>query len=114
VTFSKVYVKTIIENGDLPRSKKLPVWEMFEAFVKNANDRAPTGMKNLIQTDWIWVFMPTEIMFRINVIQGVCIAIVFSFIVMLIVTRNLLVSSTAIVCVAMVISSTMALMTLNG
>lgn len=87
---------------------------MFETFVKNANARAPIGMNNLIQTDWLWVFMPTEVMFLISVIQGVSIAIVFSFIVMLVITRNFVVSSSAIICVAMVISSVLCVMTLNG
>lgn len=114
IIFTMVHVKSTVEKGDLPRKIKLPIWEMFEEFVKSTNAKAPAGMKNLIQTDWVWVFMPTEIMFLHNVIQGICIAIVFSFLVMLIITRNFVVSSIAIVCVAMVITSVLSMMVLNG
>lgn len=58
--------------------------------------------------------MPTEVMFVKSVIQGILIAIAFSFIIMMITTWNVLQSLIAILCVAMVISSITAIMTLNG
>jgi len=58
--------------------------------------------------------MPTEKMLVSNAVFGIIMAIVFAFIVLLIATKNIIVSIFAIICVAMIIFSTVACFYWNG
>ena len=58
--------------------------------------------------------MPTEVAFAQNAKQGITISIIFAFVILLIATRNWVISSISIFCVMMVIVSIVAIMHLNG
>ena len=71
-------------------------------------------MASLVHSSNSWVQMPTELAFVQNAIQGIIIAIVFAFIILMIATRNYIISLMSIFCVAMVVVSIVAIMHLNG
>jgi predicted RND superfamily exporter protein len=77
----------------------------LETFVNNANNAAPVGLRNLIQGSGAWKFIPTEKHLVKNAIQGIALALTFSFIIVLVSTRNIINTILAIFCVGMVIMS---------
>jgi len=52
-----------------------------------------------------WAFMPSEKMFVSNAIQGIIVAMVFAFVIVLLSTGNIINAAISIFCVAMVIVS---------
>ena len=58
--------------------------------------------------------METEEEFMVSAAQGVCIAIIFSFIILMIATHNFILSFVAIFCVSIVIISVVAIIVMKG
>lgn len=71
-------------------------------------------MKSAQQTTiGIWAWMASEHAFVISAIQGIIIAILFSFGILLVATKNILLAFQAIFCVTIVIVSVLAIMVLQ-
>lgn len=78
------------------------------------NERAPEGMKNAIMTSSAWARMPLEPALQESANQGIGIAMTFAFIVLMIVTRNLIVSLVSIFIVSIIIFSMLTFMVWDG
>lgn len=59
--FTKVAINADYNQRD-PRSKKMPIYTVFEDFAESANKEAPEGMKNMRQASKGWNYMPSEYM----------------------------------------------------
>lgn len=71
-------------------------------------------MKNFNHASWMWAGMPTEVAFFESAIQGIGIALAFATVVLLIVTRNLIVTICSIFNVAVIIASMATFMVWDG
>lgn len=58
--------------------------------------------------------MPSESVFVQNAIQGIIIAVIFAFLILLVATGNIISAVVSIFCVALVIVSIVAVFQLNG
>jgi len=67
-------------------------------------------MKGLRQTTEIWPSIVTEAAFIKNAYQGVGIALLFAFIILIYATGNIIQSLSSIFCVAIVVVSMMAIL----
>lgn len=61
-----------------------------------------------------WVWMPSEKAFVSSAIQGIVIAMVFAFIVLLLATKNLVQASVSLLCVAIIIVWVVGIMVMKG
>ena len=76
---------------------------------------APKSMKSAIQTGGqYWAWMPSERAFLTSAFQGMTIATVFAFIILLIATRNVIQAFFSLVSVGIVIVSVLCIMYLQG
>ena len=76
---------------------------------------APVGLKVVYQeADVFWAWMQSEQAFFDGVRVGVSISAICAFVILLIATRNVLISLYAIVSVIFVVMSVVAVMVLNG
>lgn len=73
-------------NPDDTGAVKEPHYDKLEEFVNAANTNAPEGLKNLKQGAQAWSFIPTEKELVTNAIQGIALALGFSFIIVLVTT----------------------------
>jgi len=74
-------------------------------------DKAPIGLKSLYQScPQGWLFMPSEDAFVKGALQGIFIAMLFAFVILLIATRNLTQSIISISCVTGIVISVVAIM----
>lgn len=64
-------------------------------------------MRNMVQGSEAWAFMPTEAQLKDSAVQGIALALGFSFCIVLVSTRNIINSVLAIFSVSMVIFSIM-------
>ena len=71
-------------------------------------------MDNFYQTSSGWTFMVTEVEFKNSAIQGIGIAMAFSFVIVLFATNNVLMPIFAIASVAFTVLSVVAIMELKG
>ena len=75
---------------------------------------APDKVKNFEQACKAWANIPTEKAYVSSAFQGIAIAMIFSFIVLMVVTGNPITSLSAIICVSIVITSLITFMYWNG
>ena len=61
-----------------------------------------------------WVWMPSEKAFVSSAIQGIVIAMVFAFIVLLLATKNLVQASVSLLCVSIIIVWVVGIMVMKG
>ena len=80
---------------------------------ESAKTKAPK-MQNGRQTCGAWTSIEVEKAFVTSALQGIAIAMTFSFIVLMIVTRNLITSLSSIYCVTIIITSIITFMHWNG
>ena len=98
-----------------PYNKKKPVYDQWEAYVETFKSIAPTSLHSIKQTSGpTWSFMITEKVFASSALQGIGIAMSFAFIILLLLTRSILLSLFAGICITSVIASVMAIMVLKG
>lgn len=57
--FTKVVINADYNQRE-PRSKKMPIFNVFDEFAESANKEAPEGMKNMRQSSRGWNYMPSE------------------------------------------------------
>jgi len=97
-----------------PSSLKQPEHDKFEEFVTKKKEIAPVGLKYIEQSAPLaWGWMPTEKAFVTSAMQGMTIAIVFAFAILLIATRNIVLAILSILCVTMTIVSVVCIMVLQ-
>lgn len=85
--------------------------EYFQAFRENA----PQGLQACEQSGGVyWAWMASERAFVTSAVQGIIIATLFSFLILLIATKNIILATISIFCVAIVIISVVAIMSMNG
>lgn len=101
-------------NSRDPRATKLPYYNKIEEFITETDAKAPEGLKNLIQGSRAWNYMPTEKMMVQNAIQGILIAVLFAFVIVLLSTGNIINAAISIFSVSMVIVSITAFFFMNG
>jgi len=70
-------------------------------------------MKSLLQTSQAWTGIPPEKAFVTGAFQGIGASIVFSFVILMVVTRNLITSLVSIFCVSVIILSIVTFMHWN-
>ena len=75
---------------------------------------APEEMKSMLQTSMAWPGIPAEEAFVKGAFQGIIASISFSFIILMIVTKNLITSLVSIFCVTVIILSIVTFMHWNG
>lgn len=92
----------------------MPILDKINSFVSSWVSTAPDGLKSLHQVCRSFVFIPTEQAFYYSAMSGMALALTFSFIVLLIATRNIVVSVLSIVCVTIVIGSVVCIMVMKG
>lgn len=98
-----------------PYNIKNPIYLKWEAYFQAFRESAPLGLKSCEQTGGIyWAWMASERAFVISAVQGIIIATVFAFLILLVATRNILLATISIFCVAIVIISVVAIMSLKG
>jgi len=74
-----------------PSTVKKPYFDKLETFVQELRNKAPASFKSIHQTaGFTWVWMPSEVAFVTSAVQGIMIAMVFAFCVLLIATRNII------------------------
>ena len=94
---------------------KQPYYDWWQAFTERKREEAPAGLKSLKQTAGItWAVMPSETNFSESAIQGILLAIVFSFVMLVVSTRNIYQSLLSLLCVALIIASILCIMVLKG
>lgn len=94
-----------------PFEKKSPIFDQWEALLETARAKAPPGFTTLKQTSgFAWVWMPSERAFVSSAIQGIIIAMLFSYGVLLLATRNIIQASLSLLCVSIIIVSVVAIM----
>jgi hypothetical protein len=74
-------------NPQGPYSEKIVVWENFETFTKEWNDKAPQGMGRMqFNGGFFLAISESEKAFMRGAMSGIMIALAFSFIILLIST----------------------------
>ena len=97
-----------------PAFIKKPIIKQVNEFVDTHLETAPKGLQSLRMVCRGFVFVPTELAFYYSAMSGMGIALTFSFIVLLIATKNIILSTLSILCVTMVIGSVVCIMVLKG
>jgi predicted RND superfamily exporter protein len=95
-------------------SVKQPELDKWQDWVNKQAAIAPPGMRNILQTSDAWIDIPSERAFVRGAFSGILTSIIFSFIVLMVVTRNLLTSLASIFCVTVIIFSIITFMYWNG
>ena len=67
-----------------PHHKAYPVYEKWVQYIDRYKETAPDGMKCVDATAWWWAFIITEQAFVTEAVQGMLIATVLCFIILLI------------------------------
>lgn len=83
---------------------------MWTEWLESKRDLAPAGMADYRMNSFAWVWMISEQAFIRTAVQGILIAIGFSFFVLLFATQNLLLTVVSVLCVAYVVVSVVAIM----
>ena len=85
----------------------------WDAFIEEEKAIAPPGMKSIFENEGnTWGPKATEKAFSSSAIQGIIIALSFAFGMLLITSKNIWQSLLSIICVAIIITSILALMVL--
>lgn len=113
VMFTKIMAKAKCYFWN-PSSIKQPELDNWQGFVDAQTLLAPEEMKGMIQTSMAWTGIPAEKAFVKGAFQGIAASIIFSFLILMVVTRNLITSLVSIFCVSVIILSIVTFMYWNG
>lgn len=116
IKFMHISARTTVAEWTAGETRA-PFVEKWQAFIDKVNEdaktKAPT-LQNGKQTSVAWVSIEVERALVTSAFQGITISMIFSFIVLMMVTRNLITSLTSIYCVTIIITSIITLMHWNG
>jgi predicted RND superfamily exporter protein len=114
IVYFQLYSTSIGLSKD-PYNIKNPIYLMWEAYFSAFRENAPPGLKSCEQSGGVyWAWMASERAFVTSAVQGIIIATVFAFLILLFATKNIILATISIFCVAIVIISVVAIMSLNG
>lgn len=114
--FTYISVRTVVPNW-VPGEQREPYLLKWDKFIDQTNKESETlapKMGKGRQTCSAWTSIEVEKAFVQSALQGIAIAMTFSFIVLMIVTRNLITSLSSIYCVIIIITSIITFMHWNG
>lgn len=107
---------TLVEEW-APGEVRAPFIEKWQSFVDQEKERAATEAPTMVgmrQTAGAWTSVAVERAFVTSAFQGIIIAMTFSFIVLMITTRNFITSLSSIICVVVIITSILTFMYWDG
>lgn len=81
---------------DTIATRKEPIFNQWESFIKAESVKAPAELRQMFQASETWPWMTMERAFEKSTSQGIWISLVFSFLILLVATRNFLISLTSI------------------
>lgn len=94
---------------------KHPVYMKWQNYINEYTKTAPESLKSGTQTAGIfWCWMMSERAFLSSAVYGMTCSLVFAFLILLMATRNIVLSLLAILCVSVVVISTVGVMVLKG
>lgn len=92
-----------------------PIYEKWEELIDEVDRDAPEGLKKSYQTALIgWVFMITEREFGDSAISGTIISLAFAFLVLILVTHNIIISIYSILTIGGIVLSVISVMEMAG
>ena len=111
--FFTIVIKSTVEANQ-PANEKTPVRDAFDALVAELKEELPVGLKLMYQeADIFWAWMQSEQAFFDGAIQGMSISGVLAFLIILIATRNILISIYAITSVIFIVLCVVGVMVIN-
>jgi len=98
-----------------PRYIKEPIYLLWEEYLAEWKKTAPSGVSNLFQeANYAWAFNNGEVAMFNGAITGIVISVTLAFVILLIATRNYIISFFAILAVGCICSNVVGLMVLLG
>jgi len=95
-----IFIEAVALGTWEPYDIMFPRWQQWETLLDHLNANSPTGINNSYQTSSTWQWMITEHALLRNAFQGMALAAVISFIVLLLTTRNILMAIYSITMIA--------------
>ena len=92
-----------------------PVYEEWEELKNEYNSASPVGVNNALQTagyDWAWLVTEREM--NRGAIQGIIISLAFALFVLIMSTYNVVIAVYAVMCIALIVLSVVAVMEMCG
>ena len=111
----RITAQSIGESRD-SRVQKIPIRDAWDEYVKvfAEDPKTPEGLRILYQeADVFWAWMQTEEAFFVGVMTGVSISGCLAFLILLVATRNVLISFYAIKSVVFIVMCVVAVMVLQ-
>jgi hypothetical protein len=116
IKYMQISAVTKVDKRD-PGEVRAPFLEKWQDYIDTFNDdvrtKAPT-LANMKQTCSAWTSIAVEKAFVTSAFQGIAIAMTFSFIILMLVTGNLITSLCSIYCVTIIITSIITFMHWDG
>jgi len=112
--FFEIYATSIGVHGD-PYEKNNAIWEQWEDYIIKYRENAPESLKSVDhegKENWAW--LTSQKMFIRSAFQGMAVAGIFAFLVLIYATTNIIQALISIFCVAIVILSVLALLQMKG
>ena len=114
IVYFQLYSVSVGQSKD-PYDTKNPIYLKWEGYFQKFRDNAPPGLKHVEQSGGVyWAWMASERAFVTSAVQGIIIAACFAFLILLFATKNIVLATISILCVAIVIISVVAIMALQG
>lgn len=93
---------------------KQPILEKWEKYMEEYRNSTIDSLKSAQQTSGFnWAWMASEKAFVSSAMSGIGIAMIFSFLILLLATKNIILAVLSILCVSVVIISVLAIMVLK-
>ena len=109
----RIKIKSRMSPFDVPDDLR-PEWDKWEDLKDEINKGNPEGMNNMKQVSEDWAWLDTFDEFIRSAVQGMCIAIAFAFVILVISTLNIIVAIYATISVAGIIICVIGVMQLSG
>ena len=90
-----------------PVLKKEPVYELLEKSVEEQIEKMPEGLKSIFQESgyYGWVWMVTQRQLVTSMMEGMAICFPVAFVVLMVATNNIIISSFATLSIGFIVSS---------
>ena len=118
-TFQLKYMRVSAQSQGVStsaRKEKVPIRDGWDKYVKDfsENPATPEGLRSVYQEAGVfWAWMESEYAFFEGVRTGVAISGILAFVILLVATRNLLVSLYALITVIFIVLCVISMMVLN-
>lgn len=108
-----VWAQSPIEHGATAEFKE-PAFNAWQEFIEGEKEKAPSELRQMFQSSDSWPLMTKEMAFLSSSIQGIYISLSFAFVVLLLVTLDLIVSIVSLFCIGSILVSFVAMMQMLG